>query len=221
MPKKKKRAATIPAYQRDTERERTRKYVTSSGLEVVLSGLPPLVPQRVDASVEYPDKPTYEVETASGDIEVYEHDEESLDTDESRAEWKAYEEALQEAETQLTEKLLYAVLVNSVELEDYEDKFATWKHQQKLQQLPLAEPEDPENETSVRLAEEENKFYFMQSEVFHDADDIGEILTVVMGLTGVSVEDLASARDSFPGEMESEPPEGSGDIAGSAEDIGE
>ena len=69
--------------------------------------------------------------------------------------------------------------------------------------------------------EDENKFYFMQTEVFHETDDIGEILTIVMSLTGVSVEDLAEARDSFPGKVESESPTGSGDIAEQSEDSGE
>ena len=67
----------------------------------------------------------------------------------------------------------------------------------------------------------ENKFYFMQIDVFHDQDDIGEILTIVMSLTGVSVEDLAEARDSFPSEMESEPRIGHSDTAEQSEDSGE
>jgi hypothetical protein len=212
----------MPAYQPDEGRERSRPYTASSGLEVILTGLPPLVPQRIDASIEYPEKPTYEVETASGDIEHYEHDEDSIKGDpEAEEAWAAYEEDLNEAETELTEKLLYSVLLESVELKDYEKKFADWKRKQKLLEIDIAEPSDPEDEESVRQAEEENKFYFMQTEVFHDADDIGEVLTIVMSLTGVSVEDLASARDSFPGEVESEPPAGNGDTTGELEDPGE
>ena len=96
-----------------------------------------------------------------------------------------------------------------MELRDFEDSFVAWKKRQKLIGIDLSEDED------------ENKFYFMQTEVFHDSDDIGEILTVVMGLTGVSVEDLTSVRDSFPSEVESEPRTGEGNSAGSAEDTGE
>lgn len=219
MPRKAR--TKMAAYKKDDDRERSRPYTASSGLKVILTGLPPLVPQRIDASVEYPDKPSYSVETASGDIETYEHDETSLETPEDKEAWAAYVEGMNAAETDLTERLLYAVLLECVELEDYEDLFYEWKTKQELIPLPLAEAKDPEDERAVKKAEQENKFHFMQIEVFRDADDIGEILTIVMGLTGVSVEDLASARDSFPSEMESESPDGSGDTAGELEDTGE
>jgi len=218
--RRRKRTDQIPAYVRDESRERSREYTTSSGLKVILTGLPPLVPQRLDSSIEYPDKPTYEITTATGDIETYEHDEDSLTTDADREAWEEYLALQDEAETELTEKLLYAVLIESVELKDFEERFAVWKQNQKLIGIKLAEG-DPDDEQSQELAEKENKFHFMQTEVFHDTDDIGEILTIVMSLTGVSVEDLASARDSFPGEVESEPSAGNGDTAGELEDTGE
>ena len=211
----------MSAYQKDEDRERSRAYTASSGLKVTLTGLPPLIPQRIDASIEHPEKPTYAVETASGDMETYEHDETSLETDEDKQAWADYEDALNDAETELTEKLLYAVLLDCVQLEDYEERFEMWKIDQDLMGLSLAEVEDPDDELSVKRADRENKFHFMQVGVFHDADDIGEILTIVMGLTGVSVEDLAEARESFPGEVESESSDGSGDATGSTEDSGE
>lgn len=205
----KRKRKKISAYTRDESRERSRPYTASSGLEVILTGLPPLVPQRIDSSIEYPDKPTYEVTTASGDVETFEHDETSLESDEDKQAWTDYLEATNEAETELTEKLLYAVLLECVELESYEEEFSHWKTKQRLMGIELTEDDD------------ENKFYFMQTEVFHDQDDIGEILTIVMSLTGVSMEDLAEARDSFPGEVESEPPAGNGDTTGQPEDPGE
>lgn len=218
---KRKRKQNIPAYTPDESRERSRPYTASSGLTVILTGLPPLVPQRIDSSIEYPEVPTYEIETASGDIETFEHDADSLESDEDKEAWVEYQEALEEAETELTEKLLYAVLLECVELKNYEKQFAKWVHKQELQGLTLAESEDPEDEISVERANEENKFHFMQTEVFRDADDIGEILTIVMGLTGVSVEDLAATRESFPGDVEPESQEGGGDTAGEPEDPGE
>ena len=202
---KKKRGQTMSAYKRDDTRERSRPFTASSGLQVILTGLPPLVPQRIDSSIDYPDKPTYEVETASGDIETFEHDADTLENDEDKEAWDKYIDGMSAAETELTEKLLYAVLLECVELEDYEEQFALWKKKQGLMKIELAEDE------------EENKFYFMQTEVFHEQDDIGEILTIVMSLTGVSVEDLAEARDSFPDKVESEPQSGSGDTAGQSE----
>lgn len=207
---KRKRNKKVSAYVRDESREQSRLYVTSSGLEVRLTGLPPLVPQRIDSSIEYPDKPTYEAETVAGDIETYEHDVESLQTDEDKQAWEDYLVATNEAETELTEKLLYAVLLECVEIkEDYTEEFELWKKKQRFMGIDLVDDED------------ENKFYFMQTEVFHDQDDIGEILTIVMSLTGVSMEDLAEARDSFPGEVESESSTGNGDTAGRSEDPGE
>jgi hypothetical protein len=213
----KKNRKKIAAYTRDETRERSRSYTASSGLEVILTGLPPLAPQRIDASIEYPSKPTYTVETASGDTEIYEHDKESLTTDEDKEAWADYLEASSDAETELTEKLLYAVLLDCVELKDFEEEFTHWKFNQKLIGISIAEGEEGD-EKSLEEADRENKFYFMQTEVFRDSDDIGEILTIVMSLTGVSVEDLVEARDSFPGEVESESPAGNGDTAGQPED---
>ncbi len=218
MPKKDR--AKMPAYKKDTSRERSRPYTASSGLEVILTGLPPLAPQRIDASIEYPSKPTYEVTTASGDIEIYEHDKESLTTDEDKEAWADYLEAYSDAETELTEKLLYAVLLDCVELQEFKSEFIRWKQNQKLMGISIAEGEE-DNEESLEEADRENRFHFMQTEVFHDSDDIGEILTIVMSLTGVSVEDLAEARDSFPGEMESESSTGNGDTTGQSEDPSE
>ena len=222
MPKKDR--AKMPAYKKDESRERSRPYTASSGLKVILTGLPPLAPQRIDASIEYPSKPTYEVTTASGDVESYEHDKESLaaegTTDEEKQAWADYLEAYSDAETELTEKLLYAVLLDCVELQDFESEFAHWKINQRLMGISIAEGEE-DDEESLEEANRENIFYFMQTQVFHDSDDIGEILTSVMSLTGVSVEDLAEARDSFPGEMESESSTGNGDTAGQSEDPSE
>ncbi len=217
----KKNRKKIAAYERDEARERSRPYTASSGLDVILTGLPPLVPQRIDASIEYPSKPTYDVETASGEIETYEHDKESLTTDEDEQEWADYLDAQSDAETELTEKLLYAVLLECVEIKDakkYEAQFEEWKQKQELMGIAIAKTEDEDDEIANEKANRENKFYFMQTEVFRDSDDIGEVLTIVMSLTGVSVEDLVEARDSFPGEVESEPSTGNGDTTGQSED---
>lgn len=216
----KKKRTKVSAYTPDETRERSRPYTASSGLEVILTGLPPLVPQRIDSSIEHPEKPTYKVETASGDIEVFEHDETTLESDEDKEAWADYLQAESNSETELTEKLLYAVLLECVELENYDTAFAGWKHKQKLMGISIAEGEEGDDESQAE-AELENKFYFMQTEVFHEQDDIGEILTIVMSLTGVSVEDLAEARDSFPGEVEPEPQGGDGDSAGQSEDSAE
>jgi hypothetical protein len=205
----KRNRKVVSAYTRDESKERSRQYVTSSGLEVTLRGLPPLVPQRIDSSIEYPSKPTYDVTTASGDVETYEHDVKSLESDEDKQAWDDYLEGMNDAETELTEKLLYAVLLECVEMGEYKEEFASWKKRQKLMGIVLSEDED------------ENKFYFMQTEVFHDQDDIGEILTIVMNLTGVSMEELAEVRDTFPSEVESESPAGNGDTVGQSEDSGE
>lgn len=200
----------MSAYKRDESKETSREYTTSSGLKVTLTGLPPLVPQRIDSSIDHPSKPTYEVTTASGDIEIFEHDEDTLESDEEKQAWSDYLEAVSVAETELTEKLLYAVLLECVKLpEDVEEEFGSWKTKQRLMGIQVTEDEY------------ENKFYFMQTEVFHDQDDIGEILTIVMSLTGVSVEDLAEARDSFPSEVESEPPLGHSDATEQSEDTPE
>ena len=214
----KKNRKKIAAYERDETRERSRPFTASSGLKVILTGLPPLVPQRIDASIEYPSKPIYEVETVSGDVEIYEHDKESLTTDEDKEAWADYLKAQSDAETELTEKLLYAVLLECVELLKYESLFEEWKQNQELMGIAIAKSKDEADEIDNEKAERENKFYFMQTEVFRDSDDIGEILTIVMSLTGVSVEELVEARDSFPGEVESESPARDGDTAGQSED---
>lgn len=66
--------------------------------------------QQILAKPDIPEPPTYEATTVSGHVEVHPHDEESVETDEEKAEWHDYQlakaRALDERITNLTHFLL-------------------------------------------------------------------------------------------------------------------
>lgn len=177
------------------------EFETRNGIKVILRGMPPLIPQMVANSVPMPDPPTYSVPTADGGEEIWEHDESTLSTPEDRAEWDAYLEAKNKAETDVTEKLLRAILIESVKLDVSEEQVAVWKRKQELIGLPV--PAD----------DEELMLHFKEVEVFPDVESIQFIMNKVLELTGVSREDIDLMKDSFPGDVESSAISGSGNEA--------
>ena len=185
MAKSKKKEREIAAPNGAVELE----YTTKSGVTVILTGMPPLVPQQIANSVEMPSVPTYEVPTADGGVEIWEHDETTLQTDDEKAAWAKYLAEKEEAETIVTERLLKAILLEAVEVKET-GQLERWKKKQKL--IGLDVPED----------QDELLLYFKENEVYHDLQAIEFVMNQVLELTGVSREEIASMKDSFPDRLE-------------------
>lgn len=169
--------------------KREREFVTSGGVTFMLHGLPPLLIPELTGSIKYPVKPTYTVTTASGDVETYEHDEKSLDTDEDRAAWDKYTKDLAKADAELTQMILKTTLIYGIEIMDREP-MKQWEERRSL--IGMA----PVN------SDEERDLAYKQT-CIGCQDDIAQILEIAMELTGVTAEAIEASKSTFQGSMES------------------
>lgn len=167
-------------------------YTTTRGVEVVLTGMPPLLPQQISDSVKMPEIPTYEVETSSGTKEIWEHDETTIQTEEDKEIWNAYLEEKEAAETLITERLLKAILLESVSIPNLDKHLEAWKSRQRLIGIELSE--NPE----------ELLLNFKETEVFREVPDVEFVMSKVLELTGVPREEISSMKDSFPDTVDAE-----------------
>ena len=173
-------------------------FTNSKGITVKLTGVPPLVIPMIADSIDYPEKPTYSIETVTGDVEIHEHDETTLATDEDKEVWAKYQLAYENAEEELTAKMLNAILIEGVFVEEITSA-ERWIKRQQLMGIPVSDDE------------EERLLHYKQSEIARSSSDIEFIMDKVMELTGVNPEDLALARSSFQDPVEPEPQAGEGE----------
>ena len=169
---------------------REREYITSSGKTVLLRGLPPLAIPSLAEGITFPDIPTYKITTVAGDTEVHEHDETTLATDEDKAVWAKYLDDQKKANNQLSERMMLCVLIDGIVIDEIPDK-ARWISKQRLMKMPV--PEDLE----------EQLLLYKKTAIAASQEDIENIMSIVMELTGVSAEEIALAKRSFPGDVES------------------
>jgi len=169
--------------------KREREFVTSGGITFLLHGLPPLLIPELTGSIQYPVKPTYSVTTASGDTEIYEHDEKSLSTDEDKAAWNKYTKDLAKADAELTQMILKTTLIYGVKIIDREP-MKQWEERRALIGMLPAK------------SDEERDLAYKQI-CIGCQDDIAQILEIAMELTGVTAEAIEAAKSTFQGSLES------------------
>lgn len=168
-----------------------RVYVTSTGISVKCKGIPQLLLDKIQASVEKPEPPKYKITAAGGD-EIWEpHTPDTLETEEDKKLYANYLSQLSAAETIINERMFKAVAMKGVEVELPED--TSWIDMQRF--LGVIIPDDPL----------ELKFLYVQTEVIGNTDDMMEITQLVMQETGVSEEALVEARKSFPSSVQRKP----------------
>lgn len=178
---------------------KTEPWTTSRGVKVILKSMPPFMITRISDSVEMPKKPTYSVETASGDIEEHFHEVDeakginTLETDEDKKAWAEYTEVLDTAEGELTYRTLKAVLSEGVDVQYAKGQMEAWTEKQEY--IGVEVPTTPFLRDAI----------FKELEVVGGNEDMEYILKKVMELTGISPEEIAAAKSSFPGKVEPEP----------------
>lgn len=165
-------------------------FVNSIGEQYEIRGLPPLLMADIYVSITLPKKPTYTVITASGDTEIHDHDESTLVTPEDRAAWAEYLDALSKADAEVSNRLLTCVLIDGVYIPDDID-LARWERRQILKGFTI--PEDFE----------EKLLAYKRSSVVRSKEDIVRLLSSVISITGISEEEIESAKKSFPDQLES------------------
>jgi len=177
-------------------------FVTSTGVEITLKNISPALMAMVRTSVEFPKRPTYEAKTVAGDIEVHEHDETTLETDEDREAWDRYLVEFMQAEQERALRVGNALFKRGIDYEALElPEDDRWIKEQK--ELGVKVPKDPL----------ERKRHWLETEAFTTEDDIRQLSLRLMALSGTPEEVIAAVERSFRGEVE-------GDAAGEPEDRG-
>lgn len=166
------------------ESEKKKLYTTTRGVTVELLGVSPLFIAELQASVELPEKPFRVIPT---DLEGYEEKEEltpdDLRTEEEKKQWDSYSREVAELLTERHQKFIKAILARGVrfDLNDME----SWKEEQKYWGLEV--PDHPIDQ----------KIKYVQSEVIGGMDDIINIISGVLGQTGIPEEEMKRIESMF------------------------
>ena len=194
--------------------QNTQVYTTTRGKKVTLLPLSPYLSDKVkngfikhfeDEHGSMPTPPTYDADIG-GEMVAHEHDLTSLDDDmhteeekaANHAAWDEYQRMIDLFSTGETTAISEAILRNCVEFEYPKED---WKGRQELDYIII-----PENEHELKL-------HFIQTELISSVEDLKEMVTIVLSLSGVAQEDLETVKASFRSKVE-------GDTPGESEDRG-
>ena len=165
------------------------EFINSAGVSYKIFGLSPLLAAKLSAAVEKEFKqsgrwvsvPTYEVKLLGGSIEVHEHTEASLSTDEERQKWVAYQDCQKAmslaANERIMKKLFLCVEPTPDQMKDYCDE------------LEFLGSEVPANQKQLLND-------FVTDRVICGAEDLMNLTTAIMKASGSMDEDTASAAEA-------------------------
>jgi hypothetical protein len=160
-------------------------YTLSNGMKVKLNKVSPTLIQKAMNSVEMPDRPTYEASTLSGRVEVHYLDEVSAQDDpKDMGQWRAYREALEGKQGEQNQRVMNAIFLKGT-------SFDLPKDDEWLEDLEIIGIID-----DIPRRESERKLLYLQTQT--DQEDLVELLTSIMKLTGVDEEVIQEMEDSFP-----------------------
>lgn len=166
-------------------------FVTRRGVQVTLSRFSPLSPSLLEGSVtadwqaagkSLPEKPTYTIQAAGGDVETHEHDEVTIKGNaEATAAWEAWQQATAEFNRDVFELQLRSFVIENME-------FAIdprWVAKAKAKRLRV--PTD----------EYEAKVFWAEAEVISGMDEYFEMVAQSAELAGVTGPQMEVVRKSF------------------------
>jgi len=122
-------------------------FLTEDGVQVRILKNPklPMLVSRAMSSVDVPKRPTYEVKTFSGRVEVFPLDEKSAEQTEGGTErWNLYQQELKDAETERNLRVLRAIFGLGIDLDLPEDD--EWIMDLEIAGIPL-----PSSEREMKL----------------------------------------------------------------------
>lgn len=170
-------------------------YITKDGREVPLRTVGRRYVDQVRAKHPLPEKPTYTVETAAGDVETHPHQvqkdaegkitKSTLTTDEDWAAWNAYEQGIGEAISRQYEAMTEFLLYNCINLEP--EPVDQWTIDPALWGLDVPDPSD-------KIA---FKTFWLENEYLSDQDDLVGVLARLYAAHGVIKEDRITEFESF------------------------
>lgn len=167
---------------------------TTSGIELVIrpvsitvmEGFNSRVRKELEEKGEAVAIPTYELPTAGGGVEVLEHNETTLETDEDKKAWQEYIEYEQKISALATERTNNYVLLEGIDIELPEDE--SWV----MKQVEYYGMEVPDNPV-------ERKKHWLTTEILKTPADLVNVFSKILRLSydGLAEEDIESAEDSF------------------------
>lgn len=157
-------------------------YTTPSGQELTLRPVGRRYVQQILSKPETPKKPTYEAVTVSGHIEIHEHDEKSLETDEEKAAWLDYEIAQKDVTNEKLTNLTMFLLLEGVA--DDPPPLKEWSVD--LERWNLEVPDDPE----------ELKVFWLENEAC-PGEFMGGLMARLFQIAGLANEEGAAQLESL------------------------
>lgn len=183
----------------DVHTLRSGKY---AGLKIKLRRIQPLIINKVMESVELPERPTYETRTISGRIEKHPMDSASAkQTPGGEEVWKTYLDETERALVKQNTRSLTAIFVMGTDFEVPNDG---WEEFQVALGIDVPDNKD------LRRA------HFLLTQI-EDADEITDITSKIMRLTGVNETIISQAEGAFRDSIHN-PPNGSDAVALSSTD---
>jgi len=173
------------------------KIVTTEGIEVIVKPVSAQLFEQIGLNIEkkYRERgepitpPTYEVSTIAGTVETHVHDESSLQTEEDKEKWAAYQDALARMSKEKSDLSTRFLLLNGVQFELPDND--TWIKRQ--ESFGFVVPDDPTD----RL------LHYMMTELFKTVADVTNVTIKIVSLTydGIDPELLRAAEESFRGSL--------------------
>lgn len=177
-----------------------RTFVTSSGLTIDLEPVPPLLIEDVRLkamkTVEVPPIVTYQVELPDGTSLSYEHDEKSITddqtTDAERLQWKARSDALQRQQSIAATKVMELFLAKGTIVDKTVIEGGTWRELQEYFGVEI-----PTNLIAAKI-------HYLRTEVLTTPNDINDLISAIMAVSGIDPAILEAARNSFRNRLREE-----------------
>lgn len=164
---------------------------TASGHTIQIKPLSPFLLDKLNTAFPVPEPPTYEIETASGDIEIHVHDEETLETDEDKQAWEEYSIEFNRVAKEKNDASIRIFIDQGVTLpEEILPEIEHWKELLVSCGMPVPE-------SAI-----DQKVEFVKDIILTNPDDIMLVMSEVVKLSGVSEKLVRQAEDSFRDQVE-------------------
>lgn len=189
------------------KKEQRDVFITSTGIELPLKRISPILVDKAQASEPMPERPTYTAETAGGGTELHPHDHTTLETDEDKAAWQEYLMKTAFAQRLINERVTMVMFYRGIDYDAIDlPEDDTWITEQR-EVFGIDVPEDP-----LKL-----KRHWVETEALSTPEEIKELVVRLMAMTGAPEEVVAVAERSFRRPVEGDAPAESTDSEGGVE----
>lgn len=189
------------------EQNDVKRYKTKSGHVLTFRAIAPTLIAKVQQSIKDPPTPTYEEEIMLGKNDdgtpkvgkiQKEHTEESIETDEERKAWEWYQEEKEKVDGLRREKIMQLFYLRGLDVELPDNG---WEEDQVF--LGIEVPEEPRAK----------RLHFLETEALASPEDIMEVITSIMALSGVEQEAIDEAKGLFRSSLQGQ---GTGEVVAEA-----